>query len=134
MNDFSLIAYTGTIGKDEDLKVRKIKPGVTDEEIKNQTKKNGVDEVVVKDDKGDRFIIYADELTTENGDLSKLASAKNVVFFEDEPNENVGEMASATSEGTIGEQSHIIAQEIKVDLISEAVSDAVKNEVLKNIK
>lgn len=151
MSDFSLKGFDGFTDKPVNISVRKVNGGVTPEEIKKAIKDDNIDEVVVKD-KGNTYIVSADELKYtdgiyKDGDLSyspisNAAKANpNLSFIDDEINENKisrAGIASLIGGGLIKtkeDMDKIFKEDTsKINKISEPVSEPAKNKILKGIK
>lgn len=76
----TLVGSTGMFGNsNHDLKVNQVDQGRSLAEVKQATVDNNLDEIVFKDQEGQRFIVYADELEVNHG---KLPSANTHVELE----------------------------------------------------
>lgn len=83
MGDLKLQGQTGAFANEALVKPRKVKEGVSLEQIKQATQGNNLDEMVVKDAKGQRVIAYADELSIKGGQMPKVGDKVNLEFLDD---------------------------------------------------
>jgi hypothetical protein len=136
LGQYSVTSSNNLDGTLKNPNVRKIKDEISNDEVLNQIRTNNLDEVVIKDEKGARYIIYGDELDYKHGDIFKLAGANpNVVFIDNELNEDaVALYGNAEKPGTIAGPAMEKELESKLLKISDPVTDEVKNEILKNVK
>jgi hypothetical protein len=83
--------------------VREVKPGVTMDQLKEATKNNTLDEIVVQNDKGNKFIIFGDRLDVQG--KFGLPSVGEQVHFGDLSGKVVlsnNEFPAVTDERSIG--------------------------------
>ncbi|MEZ0374354.1 MAG: hypothetical protein ACAI44_35030 [Candidatus Sericytochromatia bacterium] len=118
MGDLKLQGQTGINGHPTPVTHRKLKDGVSLEQIKQATVSNNLDEVVYADKQGHHYISYADELTVKNGELPKvgdkvnlpfLDEAATVVHVDDEWNEDLGFMPAKALMGLGGVLANLVA-------------------------
>jgi hypothetical protein len=141
MSDFSLKGTNGS-----EITVRKLKDkDINDREVFNllEEPQNPNDEIILKDDKGDKYIILSDNLTYHDGKDSLLyvhgQSNPNVSFVsdpmdEDAPGSWVSDKSYGSGPGTIAGMAREADFQRRLNQISEPVSDEVKNKILKDIK
>lgn len=99
MGDLKLQGSSGVFSTPKLPQTRKIDAGVSLEKIQEATANNNLDEMVVKDKSGQRYVTYADELSVKNGKLPKVGEKVNLPFLDeavtvehvnDEINEDLG--------------------------------------------
>jgi hypothetical protein len=106
---------TGVWGQSETIKVRQVNEGVSLDQIKAAAQKNNLDEIVLEDQKGTKYIAYADELSVAgslfSNNLPKEGSTVEVSFIDgpvkvlhvnDERNEDWSKLTESIGTGGLG--------------------------------
>ena len=83
MGDLVLRGHTGFSNKEVLPDTRQVKEGVDLDTIKNCTNNNNLDEVVVKDAKGELYVTFADELSVRDVALPKIGDKVNLPFLDE---------------------------------------------------
>ncbi len=84
MGNLKLQGTQGIFAKPVEIQHAKLKPDLKLSEIKAATENNDLDEVVVRNGKGETYIAFADELHVENGTLPKPGDIVKLDFVEGE--------------------------------------------------
>lgn len=84
MANMKLQGSSGAFYADEKVNVRKIKENTPSELISKVIEDNNIDEIVVKDAKGQQFIAYADELSVKDGKMPKVGDKVSLDFVDGE--------------------------------------------------
>ena len=143
MGELKLGGQTG-YGKELEVTNRKIKDGVSLDKVKQATANNNLDEVVVKDSKGNSYVSYADELSVKDGKLPKVGDKVNLPFIDgeavvthvdDEWNEDLGFGAygilgvGAIVASRIADKGGIQGDHTDIDTISESLGKPAAKEL-----
>jgi len=84
MANMKLQGSSGAFYADDKVNVRKIKENTPSELISKVIEDNNIDEIVVKDAKGQQFIAYADELSVKGGKMPKVGDKVSLPFVDGE--------------------------------------------------
>lgn len=84
MANMKLQGSSGAFYADAKVNVRKIKENTPSELISKVIEDNNIDEIVVKDAKGQQFIAYADELSVKDGKMPKVGDKVSLDFVDGE--------------------------------------------------
>ena len=110
MGDLKLQGHSGMFGHEVPVQHRKLL-NVSDQEIKDMTRNNNTDEIVVQTKSGEKHIVFADELSVKGGKMPKVGDTVNLPFLDesakvlhvdDEWNEDLGFAAAALGGGLVG--------------------------------
>ncbi|HEY9842010.1 MAG TPA: hypothetical protein V6D23_16215 [Candidatus Obscuribacterales bacterium] len=106
---------SGIFSQSENIKVRKVNEGVSLEQIKQAAAANNLDEIVLEDTKGQRYIAYADELSVKGNwfssglpkegasvEVSFIDGPVKVLYVNDEHNEDMSQITDWVGTGGLG--------------------------------
>lgn len=82
MGDMKIQGSQGLFYRDAEVQTVKLKQGTTEDQVKAATYDNNLDEIVLRDARGQLHVAYADELSIQDGEMPKEGDVVTVDFVE----------------------------------------------------